>query len=286
MEMMVPTSRRYDDVSEAFHTSHSAPSLSLCQNASPTDVHGIWIDRSDVYRLGAAMPTMPKSPSFVNSPRTFKPITTPRSMRDAINTSPRTSPFEYKKIAPSLSHGFSTTPTTIDTASSVGVSTSSHQGFFPVWVPPRDVAVCRFLEKSFDAAAQHRRSPLGDKKNRAREEDPVRRSKLKTEMCMHYENSGTCPFGPNCTYAHGEEELQMTRLVDLHRAGLVDLETYRIKPCLTWVSTGSWYVSIARKLSLCEKDSADYGVYTKHNPHFLNLCRTLQSFRQTLQLHS
>ena len=44
----------------------------------------------------------------------------------------------------------------------------------------------------------------------------------------------------DCTYAHGEEELQMTKLIDLHEAGLVDMNTYRTKPCLTWVATGSW----------------------------------------------
>jgi hypothetical protein len=33
----------------------------------------------------------------------------------------------------------------------------------------------------------------------------------------------------------------MTKLVDLHEAGLVDMETYRTKPCLTWICTGSWY---------------------------------------------
>jgi hypothetical protein len=34
----------------------------------------------------------------------------------------------------------------------------------------------------------------------------------------------------------------MTKLMDLHKSGLIDIETYRIKPCLTWVQTGSWYV--------------------------------------------
>ena len=116
------------------------------------------------------------------------------------------------------------------------------------WIPPRDVSVRRVLEKSFDVA-QQRRSPLGDLSSRknswsSREEDPVRKSRIKTEMCMHYENGTHCPFGANCTYAHGEEELQMTKLMDLHRNGLVDLDTYRTKPCLTWVSTGSWYVTI------------------------------------------
>ena len=72
------------------------------------------------------------------------------------------------------------------------------------------------------------------------DDDSVRKSRIKTEMCMHYANGRPCPFGANCTYAHGEEELQMTRLLDLHKAGLVDLETYRTRPCLTFISTGAW----------------------------------------------
>jgi hypothetical protein len=43
----------------------------------------------------------------------------------------------------------------------------------------------------------------------------------------------------DCTYAHGVEELQMTKLVDLHDAGLVDMDTHRVKPCWTWTATGS-----------------------------------------------
>jgi hypothetical protein len=60
---------------------------------------------------------------------------------------------------------------------------------------------------------------------------------------MHYVKGNVCPFGMNCTYAHGEEELQKTRLMDLQRAGLIeDVETYRTQPCWTHVATGSWYV--------------------------------------------
>jgi hypothetical protein len=59
---------------------------------------------------------------------------------------------------------------------------------------------------------------------------------------MHYLRGNHCPFGDGCTYAHGEQELQMKKLMDLQRAGLIeDVETYRTKPCLTWVATGSWY---------------------------------------------
>lgn len=116
-----------------------------------------------------------------------------------------------------------------------------------------------------------------------------RKTRIKTEMCMHYKNGRMCPFGSGmliplpctgffvvfvgnlcphllffflffpflildpteCTYAHGEEELQMTKLWDLHEAGLVDKETYRIKPCFTWISTGSWYVLLLLQLLTC-----------------------------------
>jgi hypothetical protein len=76
--------------------------------------------------------------------------------------------------------------------------------------------------------------------NNGADDDSVRKSRLKTEMCMNYASNRPCPFGANCTYAHGEEELQMTKLLDLSKAGLIDVETYRTKPCLTWVATGSW----------------------------------------------
>jgi hypothetical protein len=34
----------------------------------------------------------------------------------------------------------------------------------------------------------------------------------------------------------------LTKLLDLHEAGLIDVGIFRTKPCLTWVATGSWYV--------------------------------------------
>jgi hypothetical protein len=73
----------------------------------------------------------------------------------------------------------------------------------------------------------------------------IRKQRVKTELCMHYTQTKTCPFGDCCTYAHGEDELQIKTLADLQRNCLIDdVENYRTKPCFTFVAIGSWYVII------------------------------------------
>jgi hypothetical protein len=71
--------------------------------------------------------------------------------------------------------------------------------------------------------------------------DTSHQKKIKTELCMHYMQKGTCPWGDTCTYAHGESELQHQTLRELQRKGLLDdVEKYRIKPCFAYTSMGSW----------------------------------------------
>ncbi len=70
--------------------------------------------------------------------------------------------------------------------------------------------------------------------------DPFRSAKVKTELCRNFNSAKGCPFGDKCNYAHGENELKFTRLMDLERAGLVDIEIFRTHPCSSWVATGSW----------------------------------------------
>jgi len=69
--------------------------------------------------------------------------------------------------------------------------------------------------------------------------DPFRSAKVKTELCRYFNSEKGCPFGNKCNYAHGEDELKYTKLMDLKRAGLIDIEIFRTHPCLTWVSTGA-----------------------------------------------
>jgi hypothetical protein len=127
-----------------------------------------------------------------------------------------------------------------------------HTGLQTIYLPPKDITVCRSLERNFDEALFQRQrktpSPRDLKKAAGlRDDDAVRKSRLKTELCMHYESDMTCPFGESCTYAHGVEELQLTKLLDLHRAGLADCKSYRVKPCLSYICTGSWYDKFASR---------------------------------------
>ena len=188
---------------------------------------------------------------------------------------PPSSPFELDKLSPSLSvhtlstidsyessRSFTSTPENIDQSPQFrptrpyirGQEITSLQR--ALWAPPRSIEVCHMVNEndpespssvpdlSRNLSHGSSQSPQGRKKSilaqsRA-EHDPIRKSRIKTEMCLHFINKTQCPFGSNCTYAHGEDELQLTKLMDLHEAGLVDACTYRTVPCLTFVATGSW----------------------------------------------
>lgn len=65
---------------------------------------------------------------------------------------------------------------------------------------------------------------------------------VKTEFCHSFLHGGTCPFGLKCHFAHSVSELQLTKLKERAEEGLIDLETYRTRPCFHHVSTGCWYV--------------------------------------------
>ena len=73
---------------------------------------------------------------------------------------------------------------------------------------------------------------------------PSRKNKnkvpLKLEMCESVFKGLDCEFGLKCTFAHSESELQMSTLRERAEAGLIDITTYRTRPCLHHVMTGGW----------------------------------------------
>ncbi|KAL6610730.1 hypothetical protein ACP70R_040699 [Stipagrostis hirtigluma subsp. patula] len=51
----------------------------------------------------------------------------------------------------------------------------------------------------------------------------------KTVLCVHYMKKGTCSYGTRCSFAHGEEELQLLKPSVLAQAG-----KYKTRPCRNW----------------------------------------------------
>lgn len=93
-----------------------------------------------------------------------------------------------------------------------------------------------FEEQNEEQRGQNKKSPPPQNLRG----DPFRSAKVKTEICRNFMSDKGCPFGDKCNYAHGENELKFTKLMDLERAGLVDVEIFRTHPCPTWVATGTW----------------------------------------------
>jgi hypothetical protein len=271
----VPLSHEYSSLAAACDTDyvphHQSNNFSFFNNNNNNKNNGTTMDDNS---------TPPASP-FDLVKNVNKEVSPTLSARTAVTVdsfestfaslrSPNPSPSVDRKALPYIptSKSFSAPVTTRSgrrESSSSNADMSSLQR--ALWVPPRNIAVRQLLEHNTGATypapsyssvstasppvqqlyALPSPSPTNSRNKAlfspAREEqDPNRKSRLKTELCLHYINKTQCPFGVNCTYAHGEEELQLTKLMDLHEAGLVDVATYRTVPCLTFVSTGSWYV--------------------------------------------
>ncbi len=58
----------------------------------------------------------------------------------------------------------------------------------------------------------------------------IKESKFKTELCKNWENSGFCPYGIKCRFAHGKDEVQVKEIE-------AD-PNYRAKDCLNFFKFG------------------------------------------------
>ncbi len=78
--------------------------------------------------------------------------------------------------------------------------------------------------------------------NDARKSQVFDNKKKKTELCKHFQKNGVCPYGDCCNYAHGEKDrVSFENVEDMVRAGvIVDSTNYMCRPCIIFVSTGSW----------------------------------------------
>lgn len=180
------------------------------------------------------------------SPYTFTPVS-PHVGSNGLG-SPPMSPFAVRKSTPSPAF-------TATTADSSECSVNSHRAVMidsqmispltifegevcssvalPGKTTPKPSASLKFAIVTEQKKAA--KSPFAQQKD-----DLGRKQRVKTELCMHVERGTTCPFGKECVFAHSEEELRLTKLLDLVCAGMVDGETFRAKPCQIWVATGSW----------------------------------------------
>lgn len=104
--------------------------------------------------------------------------------------------------------------------------------------------------------------------------DPFRCAKVKTELCRHFNTDKGCSFGGKCNYAHGEHELKYTKLMDLERAGLVDIEVFRTHPCITWISTGACPFD---QRCMCLHDPRVAGSHISWLPHAETLINSIGS---------
>ena len=90
-------------------------------------------------------------------------------------------------------------------------------------------------------------------------------AKTKTELCKNFLDGKVCPFGSRCRFAHGHRELKQRSLMDLKKQGLVeDIDSYRTRPCFTWISTGSCPFNSRCK---CLHDSRAKGSTKSWLPH-------------------
>ena len=103
---------------------------------------------------------------------------------------------------------------------------------------------------SNNSTASSRVSGSSSKKSCGAKQDkfrdsPEKRKLIKTELCETFPNVHECPFGAMCNYAHNYKELALKTLKERYDNGLIDINTFRTRPCFTFIATGDWYVEVS-----------------------------------------
>lgn len=192
--------------------------------------------------------------SLPRSPSTFRPVLSPKDERMKYGIKPYTPPVspyhpqQHKWVPSSPSPSMMSVTSATETTENLTVSSESMTSYCmspsPVCVPCNSNETGGKYSPSTPTgypSARRRSSTKKKSKSTSVGDDGGRKQREKLELCSFYVQGQECPYAGRCIFAHGEDELKIKTLMGMYRAGYVeDVETYRTKPCLTWVCTGSW----------------------------------------------
>jgi hypothetical protein len=151
--------------------------------------------------------------------------------------------------SPASDNGTATTPATTSTANSTNIDSSSsiasitsssqHSYMIPYHPdphprpPPPRLVLPELFDENEGRNDKYFKEPRGGGGGRMP-------STRKLELCQSTLKGITCPIGKMCNFAHDTSELELTTLRQRAKAGIIDIHTYRTRPCLDYVMTGSW----------------------------------------------
>ena len=73
-------------------------------------------------------------------------------------------------------------------------------------------------------------------------DNPEKRNFIKTELCGTFPHVEMCIYGRQnkCNFAHSYDELRLKTMFERSDVGMLDIATYRTRPCFDFIATGDW----------------------------------------------